>query len=92
MHGSQIRATLKPCKKCITHKGGLMLLELTTEQIIALKRRRGELNLSVVELSKQIGVSKYVLYRIFNGKQYNVYPSTFKKLNDWIIDQYTTIK
>lgn len=67
-------------------------MKLSEEQITAIKRKKGELNISVVELANRIGVSRYVLYRIFSGKHSNVYPSTFKKLNDWIIDQYTTLK
>lgn len=63
------------------------------KQITALKRKKGELDLSGVQLAKSIGISPKTIYKLMNNSNgVNVYPSTFKKLNDWIIDQYTTLK
>ena len=67
-------------------------MELTEKQVIALKRKRGELDYSITDLSKELGISRRTLYEIFQIKHYNVRLSTFKKINDWLIDQYTTIK
>lgn len=67
-------------------------MELTEQQIIALKRKRGELDYSITELGNVIGISRRTLYEILKYKHYSVRPTTFKKINDWLIDQYTTIK
>lgn len=67
-------------------------MELTEQQVIALKRKRGELDYSITELGNVIGISRRTLYEIFKYKHYSVRPTTFKKINDWLIDQYTTIK
>ena len=66
-------------------------MEVTRQQLIALKRKQGELGITKGTLAKEIGVSRRTLYNIWLG-QSNVHPTTFKKLNDWIIDQYTTLK
>lgn len=65
---------------------------LTENQVIALKRKRGELDLSITGLANTTGVSKWTLIDIFKHDHRNVNQATFKKLNDWLIDQYTTIK
>lgn len=67
-------------------------MKITKKQVLAIKRKQGELGLSTSSLAKQLNLNKGTLYNIFNGNTINVYPSTFKKLNDWIIDQYTTLK
>lgn len=67
-------------------------MELSKQQIIAMKRKRGELDLSVVGLARQTGVSRWTLDNIFKHGQVNVNPSTFKKINDWLIDEYTAVK
>lgn len=54
-------------------------MELTEHQVIVLKRKRSELDYSVTELSKSLGISRQTLYEIFQIKHYNVRPSTFKK-------------
>ena len=67
-------------------------MKITEKQVTAVKRKQGELGLSTTALAKQLSLSKGTRYNILKGTPNNVYPTTFKKLNDWIIDQYTTLK
>lgn len=67
-------------------------MKLTEQQIKAIKRKRGELDYTLDNLSSEVGVSKWTLISIFKHNHTNVNSITYKKLNDWIIDQYTTIK
>ena len=67
-------------------------MKLTENQVLAIKRKRGELDLSITDLAKTTSVSKWTLIDIFKHGHRNVNQATFKKLNDWLIDQYTTIK
>ncbi len=66
-------------------------MEITQQQLIALKRKQGEMGITKEALAKEIGISRRTLYNIWLGRR-NVHSTTFKKLNDWIIDQYTTLK
>lgn len=66
-------------------------MKLTEQQVTAIKRKRGELDMSITELANITGVSKWTLIDIFKHEHRNVNSITFKKLNDWIVDQYTTI-
>lgn len=66
-------------------------MRLSNQQVTAIKRKRGELDLSITALASATGVSKWTLIDIFKHDHRNVNSVTFKKLNDWIIDQYTTI-
>ena len=66
-------------------------MKLTEKQILALKRKRGEENLSIKELAKQVGVSRWTISRIIKS-QPNLSSTTIEKVKDWLIDQYTTIK
>ncbi|WP_420914622.1 helix-turn-helix domain-containing protein [Ligilactobacillus animalis] len=65
----------------------MQTLRLSENQLKALKRKRGELNYSVLELSKATGVSRWTLDKILKGHT-NVQEATAKKVNDWIIKQY----
>lgn len=67
-------------------------MKLTSKQILALKRKQGERSLTNIALASEIGVSRYTIGRIINDDNHNLTPTTAKKVNDWIIDQYTTIK
>ena len=61
---------------------------LTEQQVTAIKRKRGELDLSITDLANITGVSKWTLIDIFKHNHRNVTSITFKKLNDWLIDEY----
>ena len=63
---------------------------LTDNQVTALKRKRGELNLSVLGLSRQLSLSRRTLDNIFKRNHRKVTPATYKKLSDWLIDKYAT--
>lgn len=67
-------------------------MKLSSSQILALKRKRGELNISVLEISRETGVSRWTLDKIFKGEKTNIYKSTFDKLNNWLINQLDVLK
>lgn len=63
-------------------------MELTEQQVIAIKRKRGELDLSITQLANATGVSKWTLIDIFKHSHRNVNTATFTKLNNWLINEY----
>mgnify|MGYP005810986463 FL=1 len=63
---------------------------LTENQVTAIKRKRGELGISVLGLSRQLGLSRWTLDNIFRRNHRKVTPATYKKLSDWLIDEYAT--
>ncbi|MCX8720797.1 MULTISPECIES: helix-turn-helix domain-containing protein [Lactobacillus] len=66
-------------------------MKLTEQQVLALKRKRGEKNLSIGALAKSVGLSRWTISRIIK-KNPNLSSTTVEKIKDWLIDQYTTIK
>lgn len=63
-------------------------MKLTDQQVTAIKRKRGELDLSINKLANATGVSKWTLISIFKHDHRNVTSNTFKRLNDWLIAEY----
>ncbi|HJF20032.1 MAG TPA: XRE family transcriptional regulator [Enterococcus columbae] len=63
-------------------------MKLTDQQVTAIKRKRGELDLSITSLASITGVSKWTLIDIFKHDHRNVNSITFKRLNDWLINEY----
>lgn len=63
-------------------------MKLTENQVTAIKRKRGELDMSIRGLEKATGVSRWTLIDIFKHDHRNVNSKTFKKLNDWLINEY----
>lgn len=63
-------------------------MKLTDQQVLAIKRKRGELDYSINDLASATKVSKWTLINIFKHKHRNVTSVTFKKLNDWLIGEY----
>ncbi|MEN2380894.1 helix-turn-helix transcriptional regulator [Lactobacillus helveticus] len=63
-------------------------MQLSEQQVTAIKRKRSELDLSITDLANTTGVSKWTLIDIFKHDHRNVTSITFKKLNDWLIDEY----
>lgn len=60
-------------------------MTMTTQNLVnALGRKRGELNLSVIELSRQTGVSRWTLDKILKGEAKRINPSTLAKLDNWL--------
>ena len=66
-------------------------MKLSSKQVLALKRKRGERNLTIDELANEVGTSRFTISRILHNSSQNLTSTTVKKVNDWIIDQYTTI-
>ncbi|MDU8986938.1 helix-turn-helix domain-containing protein [Ligilactobacillus animalis] len=62
-------------------------MQLTEDQFKALKRKRGELNLTLTALADDIGVTRRTITKIINHNT-PIKPQTAKKVNDWIIKQY----
>lgn len=67
-----------------------MPMFLTDNQVTAIKRKRGELNLSTVELGRELGLSRWTLDNIFKRNHRKVTPATYKRLSDWLINEYAT--
>lgn len=63
-------------------------MQLTEQQVLAIKRKRGELDMSIKSLSKATKVNKWTLNDIFKHGHRNVSSNTFKRLNNWLINQY----
>lgn len=63
-------------------------MKLSEQQVTAIKRKRGELDLSITSLASITGVSKWTLIDIFKHNHRNVNSITFKRLNDWLINEY----
>lgn len=63
-------------------------MKLSEQQVTAIKRKRGELDLSITNLASITGVSKWTLIDIFKHDHRNVTSITFKHLNDWLIKEY----
>lgn len=67
-----------------------MSMKLSDKQVIAIKRKRGELGLSIAGLARQVGLSRRTVYNVFTENHRKVTPATYKKLSDWLIDEYAT--
>lgn len=67
-----------------------MATQLSNKQVTAIKRKRGELGLSIAGLARQVGLSRWTLYNIFNENARMVSSTTYRKLSDWLIDEYAT--
>lgn len=63
-------------------------MKLSDEQVTAIKRKKGELYLSNRDLERITGVSRWTLTSIFKHDHRNVTSMTFKRLNDWLINEY----
>lgn len=62
-------------------------MELTENQVLAIKRKRGECNYTTTTLSKVTGVNRHTLTDILKNNHRNVNKTTFIKLNEWLIDE-----
>ena len=66
-------------------------MKLSSKQVLALKRKRGERNLTIDELANEVGTIRFTISRILHNDSQNLTSTTVKKFNDWIIDQYVTV-
>lgn len=62
------------------------MAKISNEFITDLKRKRGEKNISVLELANQTGVSRWTLAKILKGTTKNFQNDTILKLNNWLED------
>lgn len=62
-------------------------MQLTKKKLLALKRKRGELNLKISELSKSVGISRQTTSNILKGKTDRVTKATAEKIDNWLLDQ-----
>ena len=67
-----------------------MAMQLSNKQIVAIKRKRGELGLTIAGLARQVGLSRRTIYNIFMDNSRPVTPTTYRKLSDWLIKEYAT--
>lgn len=58
-------------------------MKLTKKQVKALKRIKGENDLTIMAMSQDIGISRFTLNRIF--KSNSVSQKTIDKVNDFIV-------
>ncbi len=65
-------------------------MKLSNKQVTTIKRKRGELGLSITDLARQVGLSRRTIYNIFTEDDRTVNPTTYRKLSDWLIDEYAT--
>lgn len=61
-------------------------MKLTKNQVKALKRIKGENDLTIIAMSQDIGISRFTLNRIF--KSNSVSKKTIDKVNDFIISNF----
>lgn len=66
-------------------------MRLTNEQVTAIKKERGLLDYSITQLANEIDVDRHTLSRVLKYGQRNVNKSTFEKMNNWIISQYSWV-
>lgn len=64
-------------------------MKFSEKQVIAIKRKRGELNLTTAALARQLNLSRWTLDNIFKRGHRKVTPATYKKLSDWLISEYS---
>ena len=64
-------------------------MRLTNKQVLALRRLRGEKNLTITELAKELDINIYTAKKALVNVNANLNPTTVNKINNWIIDQYT---
>lgn len=63
-------------------------MKLTEKQLRLLRRRKGELNISINTLAGLVGISRWTMAKIINFNA-NVRPTTASKVNEWLLDQYS---
>lgn len=59
--------------------------QISNDVITAIKRKRGERNISINKLAEESGVSRFSIYRLFDGgENKSVYPTTKERLVNWL--------
>ncbi|MDI6498161.1 hypothetical protein QMA60_05545 [Leuconostoc suionicum] len=60
---------------------------VSNEMMLALRLKRGKLNITKKESARQTGVSPKTFQEILDGKKLEVQKRTFDKLNDWLLKE-----
>ncbi|MDI6522242.1 hypothetical protein [Leuconostoc suionicum] len=60
---------------------------VSNEMMLALRLKRGKLNITKKESARQTGVSPKTFQEILDGKRMEVQRRTFDKLNDWLLTE-----
>lgn len=58
---------------------------LSEEQLKALRRAKGEMNITIIALAQEIGVSRFSLSRALKGQ--SIASINAKVINNWLIKQ-----
>lgn len=61
-------------------------VRLSDEQLKALRRTKGEMNITIIALAKMIGVNRRTLSRALKNE--NIKPLSIHKINNWLLDRY----
>lgn len=60
---------------------------VSNEMMLALRLKRGKLNITKKESARQTGVSPKTFQEILDGKKIEVQKRTFDKLNNWLQEE-----
>ncbi|MFJ6956960.1 MAG: MarR family transcriptional regulator [Ligilactobacillus animalis] len=61
-------------------------MQLTHEQLLGLRRIKGERNITITELAEEMEISRFALSRAL--KNQGIRPANVKIINDWLLKQY----
>ena len=59
-------------------------MKITNQQLETLRIERGRRNLTISSLAQQLGVSRYTMANVINGKTDGLRSETVKKINSWL--------
>ncbi len=61
-------------------------MQLTHEQLLGLRRIKGERNITITALADEMAISRFSLSRALKGQE--IRPTNVKIINDWLLKQY----
>ena len=61
-------------------------MKLSEEQLKALRRTKGEMNITIIALAQEIGVNRRTLSRALKNE--NIKPLSIQKINNWLLNRY----
>lgn len=59
-------------------------MRITNQQLETLRIERGRRNLTISSLAQQLGVSRYTMSNVINGKTDGLRSETVHKINSWL--------
>ena len=59
-------------------------MKITNQQLETLRIERGRRNLTISSLAQQLGVSRYTMANVINGKTNGLRTETVHKINSWL--------